>query len=45
MSVSVETPKKFREEHCLNCGDKHCCRGLCKAFVDYMERKREKKHD
>ena len=36
---------RLREKFCLNCCDKHCCRGLCKTFVDYMERKREKKHD
>lgn len=21
---------------CYNCGDKHCCRGLCKKINDYL---------
>ena len=31
-------------EICDNCGDKHCCRGLCKELNDYLiKQKKEKK--
>lgn len=28
---------------CSNCGDKHCCRGLCKEMNDYLVKKKNKK--
>lgn len=29
-------------EVCYNCGDKHCCHGLCKELNDYLVSKRKK---
>lgn len=29
---------------CDRCGDKHCCRGLCKEMNNYLVKKREKEN-
>lgn len=26
---------------CVRCGDRHCCRGLCKEMNDYLVKKKE----
>lgn len=35
--------KEIRHDKCSICGDKHCCRGLCKDIVDLLCEHKEKK--
>lgn len=32
-----------KKKICANCGDKYCCRGLCKEMNDYLMKTREYK--
>lgn len=29
---------------CNRCGDRHCCRGLCKEMNDYIVKKKNKRN-
>ena len=32
-----------KSEICMNCGDRNCCRGLCKDLNDYFVKLNEKR--
>lgn len=32
-------------EICSNCGDKYCCRGLCRELNDYLINRKETSHE
>lgn len=34
-----------RSEICSNCGDRNCCRGLCKDLNDYLVKAKEKQRN
>lgn len=38
MSAPIEIPKALI---CINCGDKFCCRGLCKEMNNYLINKKK----
>ena len=42
MDKTYEFGNKIHEI-CDNCGDKHCCHGLCKEINDYLVEKRKEK--
>ena len=32
-------------EICVNCGDKYCCRGLCREMNDYLVSRKEESYE
>lgn len=38
----MNKPPEYVHEICSKCGDKHCCRGVCKEMNDYLVKKENK---
>ena len=43
--MSNETIREIKQNLCMNCGDRCCCRGMqnCKDVNDYMAKEKERK--
>lgn len=38
----TKLPKDAQMAYCVNCTERHCCRGICKDVNDYMVRMENK---